>query len=496
MFESDKEIAGRHYPLPQIPDDRRNIDNFLERNRGKKVVVVQGLGFVGAVMSLVVANAISEEYAVIGVDLPKKDTYWKIKSINDGIFPVISTDKKVEEYYNAARAKGNLFATFDPYAYKVADVVIVDINLDVAKTSSEDYSLENYDVSTDAFRKAIETIATNCRPNILVLVETTVPPGTCEKIVKPVFDEMLKKRRVANEVKIGHSYERVMPGPGYVDSIQNFYRVYSGIDEKSANATEQFLRTIIYTDKFRLTRLHSTTASEMSKVLENSFRAMNIAFMQEWTAFSEEAGVNLYEILDAIRMRPTHKNIMSPGLGVGGYCLPKDPLLASWARQRMFNGAGPLSQSVAAVSINDRMPIHTFQLIRNKLGGSLKGKRVAFLGVSYLSNVGDTRYAPAEVLYDLLLEAGAEVQFNDAYVPIWSEKNLASQSLNQLVVFSPQVVVFCTRHDYFRSDEVLEQLIDNSKDLFVFDAVGFLNKQEIDRFNKQCKLSIVGRGDI
>ena len=93
---------------------------------------------------------------------------------------------------------------------------------------------------------------------------------------------------------IGHSYERVMPGPNYIDSIQNFYRVYSGINEESANAVELFLKTIIKTDQYPLTRLHSTTATEMAKVMENSFRAMNIAFIEEWGQFAEEAEVNFF----------------------------------------------------------------------------------------------------------------------------------------------------------------------------------------------------------
>jgi len=109
-----------------------------------------------------------------------------------------------------------------------------------------------------------------------------------------------------------------MPGPDYIDSIQNFYRVYSGIDENSADSVEQFLKTIISTKDYPLTRLGSTNATEMAKVLENSYRAMNIAFTVEWSRFAEEAGVNLYEVVDAIRMRPTHRNLMYPGIGVGG----------------------------------------------------------------------------------------------------------------------------------------------------------------------------------
>ena len=114
-----------------------------------------------------------------------------------------------------------------------------------------------------------------------------------------------------------------MPGPNYIDSIKNFYSVYSGIDKISAIETRKLFKTIISTKKYPLTRLVNTNATEMAKVLENSYRAMNIAFIVEWSRFAEESNVNLYEVVDAIRMRPTHSNIMYPGIGVGGYCCNK-----------------------------------------------------------------------------------------------------------------------------------------------------------------------------
>ena len=156
----------------------------------------------------------------------------------------------------------------------------------------------------------------------------------------------LRKRNLSSDkIKIGHSYERVMPGPGYIDSIQNFFRVYSGVDKKSADAVESFLHTIIQTDEYPLTRLGNTNATEIAKVLENSYRAMNIAFAVEWSRFAEEAGVDLYEVVNAIRLRPTHANLMYPGIGVGGYCLTKDALLASWAKQNLIGSSEPLLQS-------------------------------------------------------------------------------------------------------------------------------------------------------
>ena len=159
----------------------------------------------------------------------------------------------------------------------------------MAKVNSEKKELLSYDVDLNNFKSAIKAIASNCNEGVLILVETTVPPGTCEKIIKPIVkDEFLRRNLSYEKVYIAHSYERVMPGPNYIDSIQNFYRVYSGVNEKSADYAEKFLKTIISTEKFPLTRLKGTNATEMAKVLENSFRAMNIAFIVEWSRFARK----------------------------------------------------------------------------------------------------------------------------------------------------------------------------------------------------------------
>ena len=265
-----------------------NLKNFLYKNKSKEVVVVQGLGFVGAVMSLVVSNSSKKDYAVIGVD--RKENIKIIKDINNAIFPVKSSDPKIEEYFQKSIEKGNFLATYDTSAYSYASVIIIDINLDVQKHSDIKGNLNSYDVDLTPFRNAIRTIGQNCKEDVLILVETTVPPGTCLKVVKPIIEEELGKRGLpCDKIKIGHSYERVMPGPNYIDSIKNFYRVFSGIDKNSSDATEKFLRTIISTSKYPLTRLINTNATEMAKVLENSYRAMNIAFAVEWSRYAEEA---------------------------------------------------------------------------------------------------------------------------------------------------------------------------------------------------------------
>ena len=491
-------ITNKSYPIPAVVNDQEGIDRFLSLHPGKKVVVVQGMGFVGSVMGLVVANALTEEYAVIGIDLPSVASYWKICSINEGVFPVLASDPKISQYYASSREKKNYYATCDPYAYSKADVVIVDINLDVKKQSGPAGELQDYDVDLTPFKKAIESIGQHCRENVLVLVETTVPPGTTEKVVKPLLEECLTKRGLpTGQLSVGHSYERVMPGPKYIDSIQNFYRVFAGTDEKSTARVEQFLRTVIRTDEYPLTQLGNTNATEMAKVLENSFRAMNIAFMVEWSRFAEEAGVDIYEVVNAIRMRPTHKNIMLPGLGVGGYCLTKDPLLASWARMNLFGSNDPLLQSEKGVRINDQMPVFAYEYLRTQFTGSLEGKKVLLLGVSYLNDVGDTRYTPVEGFYDQLRSAGAIVTLHDPHVLYWEERETnVNQDLDALLKEEYDLVVITTGHKEYRSNpNLLEQLLQKPR-FFFYDTIGVLTNEEIRQLSGKHIVRVLGRGDL
>jgi len=496
---SISQINQKKYLIPDHLDDRIQIESFLYKNKDKKVVVVQGLGFVGAVMSLVCANALNEDYAVIGVDLANADNYWKIKSINDGIFPVVASDPKIEEFYNISKKKKNFYATFDPYAYSKADVIIVDINLDVQKETRFNGDLINYNVDLSNFKKAIKSISDNCKEDFLLIVETTVPPGTCKKVVKSIIEKGLKLRNLSiGKFKLGHSYERVMPGPDYIDSIQNFYRVYSGIDISSADLTEIFLRTIISTKKYPLTRLGNTNATELSKVLENSYRAMNIAFVTEWSRFAEESGVNLYEVIDAIKMRPTHSNLMYPGIGVGGYCLTKDPLLASWAKQNHFNSNEPLVQSENGVKINDKMPLFAFQFMKRAFNlVNLKNIKVTFLGVSYRSNVGDTRYSPVEKLYNFCKKDGANITLHDPYISYWEELNLKINSeLYPTLSNQIDILIISTSHDEYKNSNILIEVISKKDSMLILDTVGLFSKIEIQKLRTKHILKVLGRGDL
>lgn len=474
----------------------KSVNEFLEHNKNRPVIVVQGLGFVGAVMSIVCANSKSTDYAVIGVDLATPESQKKIDLLNKGTFPLDAEDRKINDYFSSCRKNKNFYATTDIKSYHFADVIIVDVNLDVDKNVNDDRSLANFDVNLSSFETAIRVIGQNCKDDVLVLVETTVPPGTTINLVKPVLHHEISERGLSvDKIKIAHSYERVMPGPEYIDSIQNYPRVYSGIDEESADVAESFLKTIIDTSKCKLTCLNNTTATEMAKVLENSYRATNIAFAVEWSRFAEEAGVDLWSIVDAIRVRKTHSNLMYPNIGVGGYCLTKDPLLASWARKNYFGSENDLEMSVSSVSTNDQMPVFAYQRLKS-LFGPLDRKRVVLFGASYRGDVGDTRFSPVEPLFRLLKTHSCEIKVHDPYVRVWEELGIhTSSELEDVLLINPDLIIISTAHSKYKSDDFISKLM-SLQDCKIFDSVGLFSNQQISLLRKKHKISILGKGEI
>jgi nucleotide sugar dehydrogenase len=289
-------------------------------------------------------------------------------------------------------------------------------------------------------------------PNALIIVESTVPIGVCENVVLPILRSERLARGIEEPVLLAHAYERVMPGPNYTESIRNFWRTFSGVDERSTSAAREFLSSFINVGDYPLWNLSETNASEMAKVLENSYRAVNIAFIHEWTLLAEKIGVNLFEVIDSIRVRKgTHDNIRLPGFGVGGYCLTKDPLLAQWSATNLFKTDVVLEMTLDALRVNQRMPLHTFDLALELAGGRLKDCRVAVLGISYLPEIPDARNTPSQELIDALLSAGALVLAHDPYLSVWLERGEVrlTNNLEECISWADGLIV-ATPHNCYR----------------------------------------------
>ncbi|MCD6330077.1 MAG: nucleotide sugar dehydrogenase [Candidatus Cloacimonetes bacterium] len=500
---------GTEYQLPTEAQSAKEFEELKriteeQRKLGRKIVAVQGMGFVGCVMAAVVADAVDENgeplYFVHGQQRASTRSFWKVPVINTGVPPVSSSDAEVPEIFHRTVVEKKTFrATWLNYAYEAADIVVVDIQLDATKPAFGDASQGYCDMS--AFRDGMKTLGKYISPECLILVETTVPPGTCENVVKPVIEEEFTKRGIditKNPPLIAHSYERVMPGAKYVSSIRDFWRVFAGVDEKSRYIAREFLNNILDTEKYPLTELDNTNASELSKVMENSYRATNIALTLEWAKCAEKIGVDLHKVRAAIRKRKgTHDNLLRPSLGVGGYCLTKDPVLANWSMDAIFHIDEKLKIAINSVDINDTMPLHTIDLIKEEYP-ELKDVRIVVLGISYLENLGDTRHSPTETLIKFLNEYWAIVKTHDPYVEYWAEmENVPIEKSLEDALRENDVIIFAVGHtEYINLDpEEVVKMAEGTP--LIIDCSNFLSDDKIKKYLKLgCKVKGVGKGHI
>jgi len=456
--------------------------------RGRKIVCVQGLGFVGAANAIAIAAARDGAgeplYNVIGVDLPTDSGRERAAALDQGKFPFATTDAALVAAARSARLAGNLAAVTDASAFGAADIIVVEIGLDIEDKTAK--------VDLPPFRAAIGTVGDHMKPDALVLLESTVPPGTTERIVAPLLRERLAARSLPTQaLELAYCYERVMPGDGYLASIVDMWRVYAGMTVEAADAAEAFLSSFIDTKKRPLTRLESIRAVETAKVLENTFRAVNIALIDEWEKFARRIDVDLFEVLKAIRVRPTHQNIRYPGLGVGGNCLSKDPMFGATSAQDIFGLAGfdfPLS--TAAVAINSRMPAATVALLEEMIPGGLAGKRVLILGASYREDVGDTRHSPSLTLAGMLIGKRAAVVFADPLVDAEIGVPL-HRELPDAHGFD--AVILAVGHKPYRAIDLAAW--SGAERPVVLDANGVLSRQQLQSLRDAgFKVAAIGRG--
>ncbi|HQG78251.1 MAG TPA: nucleotide sugar dehydrogenase [Bacteroidales bacterium] len=425
--------GGEEFPLPDHKDYRDEFEKLSkrieqERAKNREIVVVMGVGFVGAVMAAIVADTVDKDGQptkfVIGMQRPSVRSYWKIPMLNRGVSPVKAEDPEVDPMIaRCVKDKKTLIATFTYDVLKLADVVVVDVQCDYIKEDLGDVRTGQTDMA--ALESSLHVIAEHIPPGALVLIETTVAPGTTEQVAYPIMKKVFRKRGINTDPLLAHSYERVMPGKNYVASIRDFWRVCSGINEEARNRVVKFLTEVLNTEKYPLTVMDRPIESETAKIVENSYRATILAFLDEWSLFAERNGVDLIKVIKAIKVRPTHSNMIFPGPGIGGYCLPKDGGLGLWAYRHILGFEDDIFRiTPLAIDINDTRGLHVGQLTRDALrnmGKPIAAANILVLGAAYREDVGDTRYSGSEIVIRKLAEMGAEIKVHDPYVEHWWE---------------------------------------------------------------------------
>jgi nucleotide sugar dehydrogenase len=461
---------------------------------------------------------------VIAMQRPSTRSYWKIPYMNRGIAPVESEDPEVAPLIDrCVNEKKTLTATFTYDALCLADVVVVDVQCDYFKETFGNCRQGHADIA--ALEESLKIIGERIDPDCLVLIETTVPPGTTEYVAYPIMKKAFEKRGITTEPLLAHSYERVMPGREYVSSIRDFWRVCSGINETARARVTKFLSEILNVEKYPLTVLDRPIESETCKIVENSYRATILAFLNEWSLFSERNGVDLIKVIEAIKIRPTHSNMIFPGPGIGGYCLPKDGGLGVWAYNKLMGFDDDIFKiTPLAIDINDTRSLHAAELVRDALrnmGKIVAASKVVVLGASYREDVGDTRYSGSEALVRKLTEMGAEIGVHDPYVKHWWElekqetypatgHSWARFFRNQDKLVETRIekdiktalkgadaVVLAVRHEAylkFDPDKVVKM---TGRPVAVIDCFGILNDAAIRRyFELGCEVKGLGRGHV
>ena len=525
--------SGEKFPLPKPEDYKREFESLkkrveLERAKKREIVVVMGVGFVGAVMAAIVADTVDKKGKpskfVIGMQRPSARSFWKIPLLNRGISPVKAEDPEVDPMIaRCVKDKKTLIATYTYDVLKLADVVVVDVQCDYLKEDLGNVRTGQTDMA--ALESSLHVIAEHIPANALVLIETTVAPGTTEQVAYPIMKKVFRKRGIKSDPLLAHSYERVMPGRNYVASIRDFWRVCSGINEKAKKRVEKFLTEVLNTEKFPLTVMDRPIESETAKIVENSYRATILAFLDEWSLFAERNGVDLVKVIKAIKMRPTHNNMIFPGPGIGGYCLPKDGGLGLWAYKHILGFEDDIFKiTPMAIDINDTRGLHVGQLTRDALrnmGQPIAGADVLVLGAAYREDVGDTRYSGSEIVIRKLAEMGAEIRVHVPYVEHWWEfeqqdtfpgvgqsksrffrnqeklKDIRiEQNLDKALTNAEAVILAVPHKTYLKldPDKVIKTI---GHPAAIIDCFGILTDDNIRRyFQLGCEVKGLGRGHI
>jgi len=525
--------TGEEFQLPEQEDYSKEFERLEgvvknQRAFGREIVLVMGLGFVGAVMAAVIADATDEKdnstKFVIGMQRPSTRSFWKIPFLNRGISPVSSEDPEVPLLINrCVNEKKTLMATFTYEALKLADVVVVDVQCDYLKEALG--NIQDGRADMDALEESLEIIGQHINPESLVLIETTVAPGTTEQVAYPIVKKMFRKRNIESDPLLGHSFERVMPGRNYVSSIRDFWRVCSGVNEEATCRVIKFLKEVINTEKYPLTVLDRPIESETAKIVENSFRATILAFLDEWSIFAEQNGVDLIKVINAIKVRPTHSNIIFPGPGIGGYCLPKDGGLGVWAYRHIHGFEDDIFKiTPLAINVNDTRALHVAQLTRDALrnmGRPIASAEILVLGASYREDVGDTRYSGSELIVRRLTEMGAELRVHDPYVLHWwefekqDEYPASSHSLKRFfrgqeklkdlrverdlrkALQGTDAVILAVRHKHYVNLDPDEVVKSAGGPVAMIDCFGILDDERIRRyFELGCEVKGLGRGHV
>jgi UDP-N-acetyl-D-glucosamine dehydrogenase len=409
------------------------LDALIARiaDRSAKVGVV-GLGYVGLPLAV---EAAKEGFHVTGIDLSKS----KCDSVNAGTSYIKDlSDEHLAEVVHDGRLRA--VATFDVVAD--LDVIVIAVPTPLDDHLIPDMSYVN---------SASESIGKFLKAGQLVSLESTTYPGTTKEVIQPMLERM-SGMKAEQDFYLAHSPERVDPGNAKYQT-KNTPKVVGGLGPNSHRVASAFYAAVVDT----VVPVSSAEAAELTKVFENTFRAVNIALVNELLMLCDRMGIDVWEVLDAANTKPFGIMRFMPGPGVGGHCIPLDPHYLEW-KARAFNFRARFIE--LAGEINRAMPLFVRDKalrMLNEIGKPLKGSKIVVLGVAYKRDIDDWRESPSIHVLELLEASGSDAVYHDPFVPEFTEKGHTRQSveLTDELLQSSDLVVITTPHSNVDYDRVV-----------------------------------------
>lgn len=406
-------------------------------NSSNRLAVV-GQGYVGLPLALL---AVEKGFDVVGFDTDAS----RIAALKRGMSFVEDVS---DEDVQAAVGSGRYLPTEDPNALAEFDVAVITVPTPLRETLPDLSFVE----------QAASTLACYLRPDALVILESTTYPGTTDEILLPLLDEATGLK-AGVDYDLGFSPERIDPGNERF-GLRNTPKVVSGVNQQSLEAVQQFYDSILDADSNGdpiTVPVSSPKEAELAKLLENTFRHVNIALVNELAMFGHDLGINVWEAIDAAATKPFGYMKFTPGPGVGGHCLPIDPSYLSWQVRRRLGRAFRFVE--LANDINEHMPDYVSSRLMHALNDrkiALNGARILVLGLTYKANTSDARESPAITVTEQLLKLGAEVRACDPHL---SEAHRLSPEitlvdLDDAELEKADAVVLLTDHGSFDLDRI------------------------------------------
>jgi UDP-N-acetyl-D-glucosamine dehydrogenase len=411
---------------------QQTLQQKLE-NRTARVAIL-GLGYVGLPLAVVFAEA---GFAVTGIDPDRR----KVEQLNQGVSYI--QDVSTEQVARLVKS-GRLGATADFAALRQADAISICVPTPLRKTGDPDLSF---------ILSATDELAKYIHAGTVVVLESTTYPGTTREILLPRLSEAASLA-VGGDFFLAFSPERVDPGRKDWTTI-NTPKVIGGITPACSQVAAAWYRQALH----QVVMVSSAEVAEMAKLLENTFRMVNIGLVNEMALMCDRLGVDVWEVIDAAATKPFGFMKFTPGPGLGGHCIPIDPLYLSW-KLRSLNYTARFIE--LASEINTNMPRHVVSKVQDALntaGKALNGSRVLVLGAAYKPDIDDLRESPALDIIGLLHQKGARVTYHDPYIRQIEEDGLKLDSAPDVMaaVRAADCVVIVTNHRSYDYPAILEQ---------------------------------------